>query len=813
MKRLTASAIFGYAIIHSLAIHGQAPSNVVATPVSTSIGRYEKFETTITLVAGYSNPYDYDDLSITGIFTAPSGKKDTVDAFFMQDYSLNMGNGSIAPTGPGGFRLRYTPTETGSWQYLVLAKNPLGTASSAEQSFQCTASSSKGFVRKNTTNYLAFDNGSQYIPVGQNQAWHQSNPYLDYKNWLQKLSDNKANTIRVWQAVWGFGIEWKNGTDGYAGLKKYKQTSAYYTDLLFEEAKARGIYIMLCINHHGMVSSNVNPNWPESPYNAANGGPCANTWDFFTNATARQLHKNRLRYIVARWGYSPNLMSWELFNEVDWTDDFSAHKNEVKDWHVEMANYLKQVDAWKHLVTTSYANNIFDPNTWNSPAIDITQVHNYIGSPNVESALAGAVSDYVSQYNKPALNGEFGIDAGNISLSTIDPNGIYLHNSVWATSFSGAMGAGMSWWWDNYIEPRNLYVHYKPLGELLATIPLKDGNYKKTASSVTGGGAGELSLTPGVGFGSAGASSFTIDASGAISPSAAQLSSFLFGSVYNTQYRMSPSFLVTYPVDGQFKVSTGASAGTSPKVNIYLDGVQLLSQDATVNTIYSINVPAGSHTIKVDNLGTDWVSISAYTFTNVGSALNTYVLKSADSKQMAAWVHNKRYNWQYVRSSGVPAAVNGASLIVPNMENGSYQVRFTDCSTGALVSTINAVAFNNNLGIPLPAIGWDLAVTAVWGGVTPVNDLANRGSLKIFPNPLAKEKLAIRYDLGSASRVSIEIFDLRGNKLASVFNGLQPAGDKLIEWDPASAFITPGVYLVRFSAGKQTINKKLVIFR
>ncbi|MEI9947383.1 MAG: T9SS type A sorting domain-containing protein [Chitinophagaceae bacterium] len=791
----------------------QAPSNIVATPVSASVAKLDKFEINVTLTAGYVNPYDYDDILICGAFISPGGRKDTVDAFFIQDYSLNTTNGSLTATGSGSFKIRYSPNETGNWQFNVIATNSLGSATSAAQNFQCTSSSAKGFIRKNSTNYLGFDNNEQYIPVGQNQAWHQTNAYLNYKSWLQKLSDNKANTIRIWQAVWGFGIEWKNGVDGYTGLKKYRQTSAYYTDWLLEESKAKGIYIMFCINHHGMVSSGVNPNWPESPYNAVNGGPCANTWDFFTNATAKSLHKNRLRYIVARWGYSQNIMSWELFNEVDWTDNFTTHKDEVKDWHIEMANYLKSVDVYKHLVTTSYANNAYDPAMWNSAAIDFTQVHNYINSPNVENALAGAVSDYVSQYNKPAINGEFGIDPASSSLSTIDPNGIHLHNSIWATAFSGAMGAGMSWWWDTYIDPQNLYRHYKPLSELLATVAFKNENYKKTASATTGGGTSDIVLTPGVGFATAGASSFAIDASGAVTPSAAQLSNYLFGSSFNTQLRSPPTFTVTYSVAGEFKVITGSGTGTSPRVNIYLDGTQVLNQNAAINTSYSINVPAGAHTVKVDNLGTDWISISNYTFTNIGSALNTYMLKSADSKKIAGWVHNKKYNWQYVKDNGVPAAITGATLTVPSMENGTYMIQFTDCTTGAVLGSANASATGNNLIVSLPSVAWDVAVTATWASVTPVIDLPAAKELKIYPNPLTGDKLFISYDLERASAVTIDLLDINGNKIAAIFNGMQTTGNKLIEWKMLPSGIASGTYLLKFVLDKQSGTQKIVVRR
>ncbi len=37
----------------------------------------------------------------------------------------------------------------------------------------------------------------------------------------------------------------------------------------------------------------------------------------FTDPQARKYQQRIFRYIVARWGYSPNILSWELFNEID----------------------------------------------------------------------------------------------------------------------------------------------------------------------------------------------------------------------------------------------------------------------------------------------------------------------------------------------------------------------------------------------------------------------------------------------------------------------------------------------------------------
>jgi Domain of unknown function (DUF5060) len=126
------------------------------------------------------------------IFFAPGGRKDTVDGFFMQNFIVNTG-GSLTPSGTGSFRVRYAPNETGTWSYVLSCTNTSGTATQPVQTFQCVPSSAAGFIRKNATDYLNFDNGKQYIPVGENMGWQDNNVVTDYTNWLTQLANNNGN--------------------------------------------------------------------------------------------------------------------------------------------------------------------------------------------------------------------------------------------------------------------------------------------------------------------------------------------------------------------------------------------------------------------------------------------------------------------------------------------------------------------------------------------------------------------------------------------------------------------------------------------
>lgn len=811
MKNLGYLPFFLFLLPYS-GILAQAPNIQSATPLSTNVEQYEKFEVKLGLSAAYSNPYDYDDIRISCTFTAPNGQQRAVDGFFIQEYVItNEQTGAISALGNGVFKVRFAPDQLGTWSYVLSCTNTLGTDTFGEQLFECVAPSSgnnKGFVRTDMSNYLHFDDGEQYIPVGENIGWNSGNPIVSYRNWITKMHDNGGNFFRIWQCHWGLGIEWLN--NGYEGLRRYKQNNSFYLDWLFDFCTENGIYTMLCLQHHGQVASQVNPNWSESPYNTANGGMCPNTWDFFTNELARNHVKNRLRYVMARWGYARSIAFWELFNEVDWTDQFEQRQNEVAAWHLEMAAYLKQHDPYGRLVTTSYARDYYGAAVWASPDIDITQTHFYSGVPNIERVLAAGLSNYLEDFGKPTINGEFGITTSGVGLSAADPDGIHFHNGLWGSLFAGGLGSAMSWWWDSYIDPRNLYHHFDAVSKLANSLPLREGFFKPVPSTVQGTSA-DLSLTPTLDWGGLADTNITIDENGNLIPAGAQLSSFLYGSQWNTQYRRPPVFFVSYPVAGQFKVRTSDASGQSPKIAIWVDGQLLLQQDAQVNQTYAVNISSGMHTIKVDNTGTDWITIASYSFSGLGSAVDAYVLRAENQSRLAGWALNNRYNHDYVLNTGLPPVASGAMVSVSGFQNGSYLVKYYDCLTGALLDSEPVVVNNGALSLALPDFLWDLAF------VVDDQTVASREAVEalpvnLYPNPLATEPLRIAFRLEEPSPVSVKLLDMAGRELPGLFDGELPSGEQQLELD-IPAVLPSGLYWVKILAGNRAIAKPLSVVR
>jgi hypothetical protein len=86
----------------------------------------------------------------------------------------------------------------------------------------------------------------------------------------------------------------------------------------------------------------------------------------------------------------------------------------------------------------------------------------------------------------------------------------------------------------------------------------------------------------------------------------------------------------------------------------------------------------------------------------------------------------------------------------------------------------------------------------------------------ICPNPFSPGAV-MTYVLGSQARVSLEIFDAAGRRVAACVEGLiQPAGEHRVAWDGSGARgarAASGIYFARLEAGPYTETRRLVLVR
>ncbi len=79
-----------------------------------------------------------------------------------------------------------------------------------------------------------------------------------------------------------------------------------------------------------------------------------------------------------------------------------------------------------------------------------------------------------------------------------------------------------------------------------------------------------------------------------------------------------------------------------------------------------------------------------------------------------------------------------------------------------------------------------------------------------YPNPF-NPSTVIEYQMPHESFVTLKVYDLMGQEIATLVNGREPAGTHQVTWNAATA--PSGVYFYRITAGGFTETKKLVLVR
>jgi len=410
---------------------------------------YQPVELTVDLDAKVMDPYDPEEIELKGIFTSQQGKKLEVAGFL---YSGEVSDSE--PVKNPVWKIRFTPVLAGEWSYIVTARNIWNSTKSGAYRLQAEAGAGDGFVRVDPKHpqYFAFDSGRFYYPIGQNVSWL---PLPEYARYFSKMAKHGENWARIWMTNWSFAIEWKP-MGQFQGLGTYNLDRARNLDVLLRLAAMHDLYLQLVFDFHGAYSNKVNPEWSNNPYNVVNGGFLKSPEQFFTDPRAKDLYKKRLRYIIARWGSSPNVMAWEFFNEVSFTDNFN--EKAITAWHREMSSFVKTIDPYQHLTTTSYGGDAVG-DVYQLPTIDFAQYHVY--AQNLSKQMQ-RISNKLQQYQKPHFVGEFGSDSAN-GGDDLDKKGVFLHAGLWSQFMQPASGNAMPWWWDTHIEPNNLYYHFEAL--------------------------------------------------------------------------------------------------------------------------------------------------------------------------------------------------------------------------------------------------------------------------------------------------------------------------------------------------------------
>ncbi|MCK4826713.1 T9SS type A sorting domain-containing protein [bacterium] len=135
-------------------------------------------------------------------------------------------------------------------------------------------------------------------------------------------------------------------------------------------------------------------------------------------------------------------------------------------------------------------------------------------------------------------------------------------------------------------------------------------------------------------------------------------------------------------------------------------------------------------------------------------------------------------------------------------------------------STVN-IAFYLTSGTLVDDVGWYVDDIRIEGIVTDapdrnnVNIPSNLDISQNYPNPF-NPLTNISYNLPRKSDVTIEIFNILGQKIITLANETKPAGEYQITWDGNDSNgnkASTGIYFYRFRAGDFIETKKMMLLK
>ncbi len=235
----------------------------------------------------------------------------------------------------------------------------------------------------------------------------------------------------------------------------------YEYDKIIESAEANGVEIQAC---------SCSGPWFTWPINIAQSSDA--DW---ANAWVLKSWERNFRYRVARWGYSPAILDWELFNEMG----HIVPGSNIYAFFQAYGAYQAATDPYHHLRTDSQNSGATSPAFWSSGSVDLANYHDYLDNRYPASltndevnfiyrfawclrsvGLSGNTTGSPICYDpgigdgtlwtgppKPWVWGEIGIGTDGTVGNAGEAGSRFLHNKVWAGLFSPLGSNPVEWWW------------------------------------------------------------------------------------------------------------------------------------------------------------------------------------------------------------------------------------------------------------------------------------------------------------------------------------------------------------------------------
>ena len=605
-------------------------------------------------------------------------------------YDATVNDLRVRFTGPGE-ETRLAFYDDGVWKAVLVARNP-GTyqaqliqngsvveGETTEVTIRPEQRLARGFLRIDpATRRFRFDDGTWYFPVGYNLGWQTPN-LPDITADLAWKAENGINWTRVWACHWDGKNPFVFNEPAELELGWMIPTALDRWQQIVDACERHGVRMQFVLFHHGLFSTRVNPNWDMHPWNTRNGGFLENPMEFFVDPLAKKLSKNWLRYAVARYGHSPGIMAWEIFNEVEWVDSRNASRwGEVTAWHRVMSDYLRSIDPHNRLVTTSSieCHDLY-------ASADFWQPHVY--PQDVWSAIYGAYQPA----DKPTFFGEFGPGA------TLDAAGerLAVRDGLWAGVFAGHAGAGQYWFWDR-VHQHNLMPEFRVATRILEQSGFAERStarpYRLRVSAPVGG---DLTFSPAAGWTASTKFDFNLPQD-ATAAELLKLSGFFQSQTGNNRALQPEPLTLRFRSSraGTAQIHVGSISAAGAHLEVTVNGRVVLTRswpgggrETPFNQTLEVPIPAGQVAMVLTNRGADWFTLSRVTIPGVAPQATVHAI--GDESRALVRVRRSPGAADVVHVGITGLGIHGGpiEMVVTDLDTGTERTRRGRVARGTLV--------------------------------------------------------------------------------------------------------------------------------
>ncbi len=505
------------------------------------------------------NPFDPQQLEIKAYFSPlynGSWQYPWVrDAFYYENYqhSPDTLSWQEVPTQGSKFRVRFAPRATGLWRCAISVSCPVTGEYWDLNEFQFTVidTGKPDYVRTGENGKYFKIGGDPFYTWGLNMPTQGRNTAYDasigarpkdynlYFEQLRELKNAGGNYFRYMNQPYSTEIEFE-----HLGDYSDRMFRAWEMDRVIDSLETLDLRMHWCLSYNLPTSYTgiFNQFWWDWSSTGEAGitcvplpggfpddeGYCYHTDSvygvmtvdsFFTDTDLLRFHKNRMRYIISRWGHSTRIGTFDFMNEINFSGiQFAidsttcqtrpdiwevkpyfhdpAYAQAVSHWQGEMARYIKDdLEHTDHLLTAHYGG---PPNEVPNSPYEFPPGEGGIEEEGI-STLAGDssfINPYIdicgwSDYEESIKHYEWAVSEieyyRNTHTSTLNKpfyfveigNGTHYCDDLFSykqmfimSLFTGAAGAGLPWGYNNSIDQWELTSERLEGWEPLQYMPL-----------------------------------------------------------------------------------------------------------------------------------------------------------------------------------------------------------------------------------------------------------------------------------------------------------------------------------------------------